>query len=81
MLVKDHTQHTKTVREARREANPARRRYLALERAVLDLVAVVALAIGLLLCATLGDSVGVVSTASGLGVVLTLRSNSESKPL
>ena len=52
-----------------------------LDLAVLDLVAVVALAIGLVLCAMLGDSAGVASTAGGLGVVLTLRTNSEGKAL
>jgi hypothetical protein len=78
--VKAQHRHPEKIREARHEAKPARR-HLALERAVLDLVAVVALAIGLVLCAILGDSAGVASTAGGLGVVLTLRGNSERKPL
>jgi hypothetical protein len=82
MPVKEQNRHPKKTRAARRDAKPVRRRrQLVLDRAVLDLVAVVALAIGLVLCATLGDSAGVASTAGGLGVVLTLRTSSEGKAL
>ena len=82
MPVKEQNRHPKKTGEARRNAKPARRRrQLVLDRAVLDLVAVLALAIGLVLCAMLGDSAGVASTAGGLGVVLTLRTNSEGKAL
>jgi hypothetical protein len=54
---------------------------VALDRAALDLVAVVACAIALVICAALGDSAGVVSAASALAAVLKLRDGSEDKAL
>ena len=75
MLVKTCEQHSMEAGQTRRTAS------IVLDRAVLDVVAVLACAVGLVICAMHGDSAGVASTAGALGVVLKLRHGSEGKAL
>lgn len=78
MSVKAEIQDPKTARRPGHEA--ATRRSIALDPAVLYLVAVLACAIALVLCAALGDSVGVDGAATALVGVLTVRARSGKGP-
>jgi hypothetical protein len=77
----DNQEHRRKTGPPVRTARSACRGTVALDRALLDLVAVVACAITLVTCAALGDGAGIASAATALGVVLKLRDSSEGKPL
>lgn len=81
MLVKNSKQHPKKAGRAGRKATSTGRRSVALDAAVLYLVAVLACGIALVLCAALGDSAAVESAAVGLVGVLTVRASSGGKAL
>lgn len=78
--VKTNKQHSKKAGRDGRKAKSKSRRSVPVDRAVLDLVAVVACAVALVICAALNDSAGVASAAGAL-VALKLRDGSESKLL
>lgn len=79
MLVKTYIPHPKKAGRAGRKARSTGRRSIALDRAVLDLLAVSAFAIALMICAALGEGDGVSVVAGALVVVLKLRAESEGK--
>lgn len=79
MLVKNYKQHPKKAGRTGCKATFTSDRSMALEPAVLYLVAVLACAIALVLCAALGDSVGVDGVATALVGVLTVRASAERK--
>lgn len=81
MSVKADIQHPKKAGAPGRKASSTSRRSIALDPAVLYLVAVLACAIALVLCAALGDSVGVGGAATALVGVLTVRASSGGKAL
>jgi hypothetical protein len=68
MLMTVEKQNLKNTRRPRRKARSTGLRDLVLDPAILDLVAVVAFGLALVICAARGDSTGMNFAGGGLGV-------------